>query len=235
MNYENKVIIINTINNYELIKDANSIKYANSIKDTNLIKDANSIKDTEFRNETRNYDETREELNDISLPNLIYRFKFTEEFMEILYEFSKIHQYDERKDFKEAWKIWTEENNDIINKETERLNNLGYKGNIIDKMFKSARYYFRKKSTEKKQPKKRRIYQSVQRGFLEAIDLHIRENINNDEFKPSTGFDSFCKKYVELLKEEVTKLCKNGLTDPNEIKNKIKKTYKNRYFILVSK
>ena len=38
--------------------------------------------------------------------NPIYRYKFTEHFMEELYEFSKIHQYDARKDFKEAWKIW---------------------------------------------------------------------------------------------------------------------------------
>jgi TctA family transporter len=34
----------------------------------------------------------------------IYRYKFTQEFMDELYKFSKIHQYDERADFKEAWK-----------------------------------------------------------------------------------------------------------------------------------
>ena len=33
-------------------------------------------------------------------PIVIYRFKFTEEFMVYLYNFSKIHQYDDRKDFK---------------------------------------------------------------------------------------------------------------------------------------
>ena len=45
----------------------------------------------------------------------------------------------------------------------------------------------------------------------------------------------FCKENISLLKEEVTQLCKNGFTDSEEIKNKIKKTYKNRYFILISK
>ncbi len=32
----------------------------------------------------------------------IFRFKFTQEFMSELYKFSKIHQYDHRKDFKEV-------------------------------------------------------------------------------------------------------------------------------------
>ena len=48
---------------------------------------------------------------------LIYRYQFTDEFMEILSHFSKIHQYDDRKDFKEAWTIWSEENEEEIHKE----------------------------------------------------------------------------------------------------------------------
>ena len=58
-----------------------------------------------------------------SLPNnkssVIYRYKFTEEFMSELFEFSKIHQYDERKDFKEAWKQWTEDNSELIDIESK--------------------------------------------------------------------------------------------------------------------
>ena len=50
-------------------------------------------------------------VKDLKSPNLpIYRFKFTKDFMEELYTFSKINQYDERNDFKEAWQIWTEDN-----------------------------------------------------------------------------------------------------------------------------
>jgi hypothetical protein len=36
----------------------------------------------------------------------IFRFKFKDEFTGELYKFAKIHQYDHRKDFKEAWKKW---------------------------------------------------------------------------------------------------------------------------------
>jgi hypothetical protein len=162
----------------------------------------------------------------------IYRFKFTEEFTNELYKFSKIHQYDERKDFKEAWGKWVEEQDMIVATEVRRLTNLGYNGNILDKMFKSARYYFRKKNIQKKEPVKRRIYQGSQKEILEAMDEHIKGHINDKYFKPSDGFDSFCKEYLDFIKQEVNFLCQNGYKDPNEIKNKIKKTYKNRYFLL---
>jgi len=165
----------------------------------------------------------------------IYRYKFTDDFTNEMYKFSKIHQYDHRKDFKEAWEIWLEDNDEIVSDEVRRLTNLGYDGDILDKMYKSARYYFRKKSTEKKAPQKRRTYQSVQKDLLEAMDDHIKTHINEDDFKPSEGFDRFCKENLDLLKEEVSLLCKNGFTNSEEIKQKIKKTYKNRYFILISK
>lgn len=80
----------------------------------------------------------------------IYRFKFTEEFMKDMWIFSKIHQYDHRKDFKEAWVLWLKDNEEIVSQEIVRLQDLRYEGDILDKMFKSARYYFRKKSTEKR-------------------------------------------------------------------------------------
>jgi len=190
--------------------------------------------------ESDRYDFSREdnditnETSDNSRPTVIYRFKFTEQFMEELYKFSKIHQYDDRKDFKEAWKVWTEENEDIINEESVRLNNLGYpkEGDIIDKMFKSARYYFRKKSTEKKQPIQRRQYISVTRELLDAMDNHIEENMLKEDYQPKTGFVSFCKGNEKVLKESLTKIFEQGIKDSDLIQDKIKKTYKNRYFML---
>jgi hypothetical protein len=152
--------------------------------------------------------------------------------MEELYKFSKIHQYDERKDFKEAWKVWTEENQDIIDEETTRITNLGYDGDVMDKMFKSARYYFRKKSTEKKEPRQRRQYISVNRELLDAMDNHIEENIFNVDYQPKTGFISFCKANEKILKESISKIFEQGVKDSDLIEDKIKKTYKNRYFML---
>jgi len=165
----------------------------------------------------------------------IYRYKFTEDFTTELFKFSKIHQYDHRKDFKEAWNVWFEENNEIVNDEIRRLTNLGYDGDVQDKMFKSARYYFRKKSTEKKAPTERRVYVGVQKGLLDAMDQHILSKIDSKKCKPSESFDDFCKNNIDLLKEEVSILCRDGNINSAEIKQKIKKTYKNRYFLLANK
>jgi len=185
-------------------------------------------------------DETRKEevecysnVNEINA--CIYRYKFTEEFTRIMYTFSKIHQYDDRKNFKEAWDIWIEENKEFICQEIQQLTENGYKGDILDKMFKSARYYFRKKSTEKKEPKKRREYFGMSHDLLEKMDEHIHRNLMKENYKPSEGFDAFCKESIELLREEVGRLCDIGLKDPQEIKQKIKKTYKNRYFLIIHK
>ena len=184
---------------------------------------------SEFRRDNKSYSK---DISDTGLPTIIYRFKFTEDFMEELYKFSKIHQYDERKDFKEAWTIWNEENQDIIDEETIRINNLGYNGDVNDKMFKSARYYFRKKSTEKNTPKQRRQYISVTRELLDAMDYHIKVNIFNVDYQPKTGFISFCKANEIILKESISKIFEQGIADSEIIEDKIKKTYKNRYFIM---
>ena len=206
----------------------------NNFNDSRTDVDINdSLQDT-----SRNFEESKsdnEKTNANNIPIGIYRYKFTSEFTNELFKFSKVHQYDHRKDFKEAWEVWMDDNEIIVNEEITRLTNLGYEGDIIDKMFKSARYYFRKKSTEKKEPAKRRIYVSSQKDLLEAMDEHIKSNISSGEFKPSDGFDEFCKKNIDILKGQVNMLCQAGLTDSNEIKAKIKKTYKNRYFLIISK
>jgi DNA polymerase III delta prime subunit len=193
---------------------------------TNLDRKMESV-DREFRlDEERIYKE--ESKNDIYI--MIYRFKFTDDFISELYKFSKIHQYDDRKDFKEAWKIWTEENNEIIVSEMCRLLRLGYSGDIMDKMFKSARYYFRKKTTEKKEPKQRRQYISVNRELLDGMDNHIEKNIYNATFQPKNGFVDFCKNNESLLKDTIAQIFEQGIKDKELIEDKIKKTYKNRYF-----
>jgi len=158
-----------------------------------------------------------------------YRYNFSDAFMADLLRFSKIHEYDDRKTFKEKWDEWLEENEECVEAETRRLIDLGYQGDVLDKMFKSARYYFRKKSSQKKPPVKRRDYVGLRKTFVEAIDRYITAHIH---VKPSYSFYDFCASSMDLLKQEVAELVKYNITDSSEIKHKIKKTYKNRYFLL---
>ena len=88
----------------------------------------------------------------------IYRYKFSNGFLPNLLDFARIHRYDEPTDFKEQWDLWTKNNKEIIDREKNYLNSMGYEGDVLKKMYKSARYYFKNKSLEKVKPKKRRQY-----------------------------------------------------------------------------
>jgi hypothetical protein len=166
----------------------------------------------------------------------IFRYKLTDIMMVELSNFAKIHEYDHRNDFKEAWNKWVEEHSDLVSLEVRRLHELGCEKNVLDKMYKSARYYFRKKTTEKKEPKKRCSYKTINKEFIQLIDEHIMNNITKENFKPSVAFDLFCNENTEILTKEIKELIeKKGLLSTKEIKNKIKKTYQNRYFLAIKK
>jgi hypothetical protein len=197
--------------------------------------DNNNDNDNDDDNEI--VDNIKARMQEGALPVTIYRFKFTEDFMEELHNFSKVHQYDHRKDFKEAWVKWADDNEDIISKEVERLKALGYLNDDIvdDKMFKSARYYFRKKSSVRPEPKQRRQYIVVDHELLDKMDCHIISNIYNDDYKPKTAFVMFCKEYKVILQQTILTMGEKGVFDAKLIEDKIKKTYKNRYFMLTNK
>ena len=164
-------------------------------------------------------------------PLQIFRFNFTPHMVDELYTFSKVHQYDDRVTFKEEWNSWVLLNIEMINRETEILKAAGYIGNVIDKMYKSVRYYFRKKPTTKSEPKKRCLYISLSPEILNLMNTHIYSLINTKEYTPAIGYDSFCSLHQVCIKKELTYLC-TKTKDITYIQNKFKKTYKNRYFII---
>ena len=52
---------------------------------------------------------------------LTYRYKLSENINSKIYNFSKIHQYDNRIDFKNAWNIWIQNNNNDIDIEKNSI------------------------------------------------------------------------------------------------------------------
>ena len=160
----------------------------------------------------------------------VYRFKFSANITNSIYEFAKLHQFDDRPTYKEAWKDWCETNEDDIRREVNRLIELGYDGNVEDKMYKSGRYYFRNKSTNETDPCKRRAYVSTSIDLINSMDSHIKMHHSDPDYTPANGYDDFCKNYKIELVAEIKYLKQNEITDQKEIAGKIKKTYKNRYF-----
>ena len=172
---------------------------------------------------------------EISMSNLnevlpVFRFKLLPETINELNNFAKIHKYDTREDFKEAWEEWLDAYDEIVENEEKRLKSSGYKGDVIDKMYKSVRYYYRKKPLSKQEPSKRKRYLSIGKNILKAMDQHINENYKIESYTPAVGYNEFCNEYIELLREHVEEMSKLENIDSKQISDKIKKTYKNRYF-----
>jgi hypothetical protein len=176
-----------------------------------------------------------------------HRFVFSDEIVEYIDEFSKIHQYDERKTFKENWGKWIkkEDIEPIINDETKRLKNLGYKGDVLTKMFKSARYYYRNKPTkseEEEDKKDRKSYEKLPLQILEQIDVHINKQINMNAFQNTdsdvkrsiiTPAECFNNYLIENKQEILKTIQQNRAITKHDIENIIKrykKTYKNRFY-----
>jgi hypothetical protein len=159
-----------------------------------------------------------------------FRHDFGEKFMEELKQFAIIHKYDDRKVFKQAWTDWTERKSVQIAQEVEQLKNSGYKGDVLDKMFKSARYYFRKK-VENVEETPRKKYISLSPLFLEQIDIYISERLSSSSVgsSPADLYCDFCQNKKELIFEQIQELI--DLTS-EEICIKLKKTFKNRFYVL---
>jgi len=174
--------------------------------------------------------------------NNTYRFKLNESTIEIIQRFSIIHKTDTREDFKEAWKQFLIDNDEILKQEELALNQKGFRGNFYDKIYKSARYYYRTKTDTKKNEnfQQRRKYVGLNKTLLRMMDDFITENktinIEKNEaiFKPSDGYCSFYQKFNSIIDKEIQELIKQSLTHEDSV-IKLKKTFKNRYFQLIKK
>jgi hypothetical protein len=70
-------------------------------------------------------------------------------------------------------------------------------------------------------------------SIIQAMDTHLRELINNKDFKPALAYDQFCDQHVDLLRKEIGRLVlENSTITGDKLSAKFKKTYKNRHFIL---
>ena len=205
----------------------------------------------------------------------VLRFEFSTALIEHVAAFMQMHQYDDRKTYKAAWTEWmaNDEIATIFNADVKRLTDLGYKGDVADKLYKSGRYYFRQKTygpgnyvpsiaprtpppNLSLQPEpmgvrgaKARLvpsrcalvaprrYVLLSRELLSAMDDHIERGLRQQtDFTPAKGFAEFALGAdgtdVASYHSEIARLSEIMPTG-EAVGDKIKKTYKNRYFMLV--
>ena len=148
-----------------------------------------------------------------SLNAEIFRYKFSTDMTDELFRFAKIHQYEDRESFKESWANWVQDSEAMIQMETDRLRENNYRGNILTKMFKSAKYYFCNKSMSEVLPVTRKVYAKVDVSLLEMMDAHI---MTVYELPPKIGFIQFCELHSKDSSDAT-----------------LKKKYKNRHYRIV--
>lgn len=184
----------------------------------------------------------------LQLQNVIlktHHYKPSTKLVDYLAYFATLHRFDDRVTYKEAWEEWvkSDEIADLIEDEMERLQSSGYVGNALSKIYKSARYYYRKKplnamdnNVEPTEKKKRKKYEGLPADVLSAMDIHIATCIKShivtiiqtetgmlqkSSVSPNDAYTQFINTLAEPLSEEMEK--------------KYKKTFKNRFFLYRNK
>ena len=199
-------------------------------------------------------------------PLKIFRYKLSDNIMSLITQFAKIHQYDDRHSYKDAWlNQWLNDYGELVEREISRLEQLGYKGDVVDKMFKAGRYYFREKESlekkknkntseagddnnagadasgadaseageEREEEKPQRTYCVMNADVIKAMDKHLLSIMKEPKFKPANGYKQFCEQHMDILRQEIARLIQvDAMMTSEKMAEKIKKTYKNRYYIL---
>ena len=134
----------------------------------------------------------------------IHRFKCSPELNQEIMNFSEIHKFDIDETLDEHFKDWMEKHKDLIEREEDFLKRHEYEDDIESKIFKSIKYYYIKKFTEKpenKQPKKKEIHK-IDADVMQAIKNDLIRNFEIDaDFKPSITYELFKTSDDPLIKK----------------------------------
>lgn len=177
-----------------------------------------------------------------------YHYNPSPDVIELLNYFASLHRYDDRKVFKEAWTKWIAEPTIAphIQSEIQRLAASGYQGDALQKIYKSVRYYYKKKPINvdaegnpiQKPKKQRKKYEGYNSELLNNMDTFIATQIKshivnmikdqNDNAIPVTHISPAEAFTVFVKHAQIEYLEKNELA-------KYKKTFKNRFFCIRKK
>ena len=169
----------------------------------------------------------------------IYNFKLSKGIKKELNKFAEENKHLEKYIFDYKWNRWLRNNKIMLDNENEMLKSKGYDKNLYDKLYFSVRYYYVKKAKEKEMEKEngkvkvKLKYVPMTLELRDLIEKHLREHIN---VQPKLSFETFLQNETKKNKynEMMNILLYNEYSEKDAMK-RIKKAYKNRYFILIKK
>lgn len=163
----------------------------------------------------------------------VFRHKFSEPLLEMMREFASIHRYDDRETFKEKFLEWKLDHKHLIDEELRRLQSQGYQDDIHDKIFRSVRYYFRKKCIQGTKSSttqdtttdnvEKKTYIKMPKSLLQNIDEYISNRLDK---KPSELYYDYVDEWERHEGDTL-------LAYTNVDETRLKKTFKNRHYRLM--
>ena len=154
------------------------------------------------------------------------------EWRQKIQQFAKTHPTN-RKEFKEKWLIWVNHHNILYETEKQRLTKIRCKGDLDDKIFKSARYYYRKKKTENKSFTTRKSYEGFSKNIRNMMKNHIIYIVSQYEnIRPMEAYDDFCKTQTQNIYNEIKLFLRQSAKkiEPYPFAIQFRKSYKNHFY-----
>ena len=125
----------------------------------------------------------------------VFRFKFDRDINSILQRFASVHHGDDLEDFKDAWDVFLSTYRTAIDIETQRLKEIGYNGDVENKMLTSVRYYYCKQFKIGNAEKKDRHVPNEEAPVQEApVQDATDEDANTEDTQTK-------RKYVKINKD----------------------------------
>jgi len=173
-----------------------------------------------------------------------YRFDFSSEVGELLATFSDNHESEKYKVFQLSWSSWINKDDvrEILTKECDRLQQEGYKGDIWDKMYKSARYYYKKRALVNNKEDNNVIVKrspniKFSTNYLKQLQENIVSQLKNNitdknliTLSQVEAFDKFCTSNKKNIIEELQLIKQKNGDLPHDIIKKVKKTFRNHFY-----
>jgi hypothetical protein len=128
-----------------------------------------------------------------------------------------------------------------LDTECKTLRNEGFDGDVLDKMYKSARYYYKKREMTPQENRVKNVSvvhtNRFSSNFLISMDTVINEQLMKDINESNAidksqvdYFHSYCNIHTNEIVMELRRIKETKGEIPEDIKTKLKKTYKNRFY-----
>ncbi len=181
-----------------------------------------------------------------------FRYDFSDNIVKMLGEFANENIGKSRKEFMKRWEeyIAEEDTRQTIEYEKEMMIQHGFRGDVMDKMYKSVRYYHVKRDKKKlleeeeEEPINKYKHENrFSREFLKIMDEYIYYQLTNTDniyvnengiqinaVSQTGSYIIFCENSREKILEEFIKIKNKSGPLTGVMVEKLRKTYKNRFY-----